>query len=153
MCNLVDGVKMKAIDNANHQSVLLMKKIYFDKLIFENKDNDISSFGDESQLEVGANFEPSEEETILTLISRLSRKREDRIVVVAELSLKGYFALEGNNDIETRKHFQNNMLAILFPYLRSQFTILTSQPGFEPIVLPPMNINAILNTQNIMKQS
>ena len=33
-----------------------------------------------------------------------------------------------------------NAVAILFPYVRSQITLLTSQPEVDSIVLPPVNI-------------
>lgn len=37
-----------------------------------------------------------------------------------------------------------NTMAILFPYLRSQVTLLTTQPDVEPVNLPVININALL---------
>lgn len=39
--------------------------------------------------------------------------------------------------------YQENAIAILFPYLRSEVTLLTSQPGIEAICLPAMNIVAM----------
>ena len=42
-----------------------------------------------------------------------------------------------------------NTMAILFPYLRAQVTMMTSQPDMEPVVLPAININALLqNLEN-----
>ena len=35
---------------------------------------------------------------------------------------------------------RQNAVAILFPYLRSQVSLLTTQPGVEPVILPPLNI-------------
>lgn len=32
-----------------------------------------------------------------------------------------------------------NTVAIMFPFIRSQVTLMTSQPGMTPIVLPPIN--------------
>ncbi len=46
-----------------------------------------------------------------------------------------------------KKILENNTVAILFPYLRSQLTLLSSQPDFEPIILPALNINALLNEE------
>lgn len=37
-----------------------------------------------------------------------------------------------------------NTVAILFPYLRSQVTLMTAQPDIEPVVIPAININALL---------
>ena len=35
-------------------------------------------------------------------------------------------------------------VAILMPYLRSELTLLTAQPEMESVVLPPFNINKML---------
>ncbi|MCD7834555.1 MAG: protein-export chaperone SecB [Lachnospiraceae bacterium] len=32
-----------------------------------------------------------------------------------------------------------NTVAIMFPFIRSQVTLLTSQPGMQPVILPPIN--------------
>ena len=39
-----------------------------------------------------------------------------------------------------------NTVAIMFPYIRSQISLLTTQPGLHPVMLPPMNINALLDS-------
>ena len=41
--------------------------------------------------------------------------------------------------------FEKNTIAIMFPYIRSYISIITTQPGMVPIVLPAMNINAMIN--------
>ena len=41
-----------------------------------------------------------------------------------------------------------NAIAIMFPYLRSQVTIMTTQPNATPVVIPPININSFLKRQN-----
>ncbi len=38
---------------------------------------------------------------------------------------------------------ERNALAIMFPYVRSYVSNITSQPGMMPIVLPPINIAAM----------
>jgi preprotein translocase subunit SecB len=38
-----------------------------------------------------------------------------------------------------------NAVAIMFPYVRSYVSTLTTQPGMSPIVLPPMNIAAMFH--------
>ena len=35
----------------------------------------------------------------------------------------------------------------MFPYIRSYISIITTQPGMAPIVLPAMNIIAMINDQ------
>lgn len=43
---------------------------------------------------------------------------------------------------------ERNAIAIIFPYVRSYISTITTQPGMSPIVLPPINIIALLNSKN-----
>ena len=60
--------------------------------------------------------------------------------------ISGIFSIS-EDSVLGKKVLVNNTVAILFPYLRSQLTLLTSQPGFEPVILPVMNINALLGAE------
>ena len=42
---------------------------------------------------------------------------------------------------------EKNTIAIMFPYIRSYISSITTQPGMSPIVLPAMNIVAMVNDQ------
>ncbi len=46
---------------------------------------------------------------------------------------------------------EKNTIAIMFPYIRSYISIITTQPGMPPIVLPAMNIIAMINDQKSKK--
>lgn len=54
-----------------------------------------------------------------------------------EVEASGYFSYEGNVDDEVIEH---NAVAIVMPYVRSEVSILTAQPGVDPVVLQPFNI-------------
>ncbi len=45
------------------------------------------------------------------------------------------------NDTTKRTLFEKNTLSIMFPYMRSEITLLTSQPQMMPIIIPPINIH------------
>ena len=60
-----------------------------------------------------------------------------------KIQLVGVFHIElnetvGEEILETL--YKDNTVAILFPYLRSQISLLTTQPNMAPIYLPPMNM-------------
>ncbi len=62
----------------------------------------------------------------------------------------GFFVIEDNETIseETRnKLISRNTVAILMPYLRSEVSLLTAQPGIECVVLPTFNINHMMDKQ------
>ncbi len=48
---------------------------------------------------------------------------------------------------ENGEVLETNMVAIMFPYIRSYITLITTQPGMVPVVLPAMNIMAMINEQ------
>lgn len=60
-----------------------------------------------------------------------------------ELSAVGKFLSE-SKDLEVER-FEKNAISIMFPYIRSQITLLTVQPNFIPIMLPPINVNALFD--------
>ncbi len=66
------------------------------------------------------------------------------------IDLTGDFEIDNDvldNDLK-KKLLTQNTVAIMMPYLRSQITLLTAQPGFQAIVLPPINVQSIVNDKN-----
>lgn len=69
----------------------------------------------------------------------------------AEVVLRGFFEINAN---ECKKEYLQNLYiinssAILFPYLRSSLTDMTSKSDHEPITLPIFNFHTILEDLNI----
>lgn len=57
-------------------------------------------------------------------------------------SIIGFF--EGESE---EYNLISNAVAILFPYVRSLISDMTSKGTSDPIILPPINVNALLNDQ------
>ena len=58
-----------------------------------------------------------------------------------DVQVSGFFVYEGDaNDTI----ISQNTAAILMPYLRSEISLLTAQPSMEPVVIPPLNIAAMI---------
>ena len=68
--------------------------------------------------------------------------------ILINLETVGTFKIDKTElDEETYDHLiKINTVAIMFPYIRSQISIITTQPGIPPIMLPPMNINALIDS-------
>ena len=79
----------------------------------------------------------SEDQYEITLAVRLKEKN-DQINIYVKSNAHFTTQQENTNLIE------KNTIAIMFPYVRSHISSITSQPGMMPIVLPPMNIAAML---------
>lgn len=63
------------------------------------------------------------------------------------ISIIGEFELLNYKEIPqqaAKELLEKNTVAIMFPFLRSQVTIVTSQPNMPSINIPPININYML---------
>ncbi|MGN0408072.1 MAG: protein-export chaperone SecB [Bacteroides sp.] len=65
------------------------------------------------------------------------------IVKKSDLSVsivaRAHFEYEADKYELEESIIKSNTVAIMFPFIRSQVTLLTTQPGMAPIVLPPIN--------------
>ena len=124
-------------------SELQMQHIVFDKLQFER-----SGFRSEQNTEI--------QMTVQTAINKEDEGKYRVSLHVAVVSEGEYTAdvwvsgfCEISEDCEIKEDLlKTNAVAILFPYVRSELTLLTAQPETTPIVLPTLNINALLNQLN-----
>lgn len=60
------------------------------------------------------------------------------------LTTVGVFEVNDDNNENNKEILKANTVAIMFPYVRSQISLLTTQPGIKPLVIPPININNLL---------
>ena len=67
---------------------------------------------------------------------KLLVNKSDLLVVVIT---KAHFVYEAETYKKEESIIKTNTVAIMFPFIRSQVTLLTTQPGMTPIVLPPIN--------------
>lgn len=70
---------------------------------------------------------------------------DEQETATLEIVVSGIF--EFRTKLEQEKKdiiITKNTVAILFPYLRSQVTLMMAQPDIEPVVIPAININALL---------
>lgn len=114
----------------------------FDKISFIRK-NFKSDKEPEFLFQVTAGKKNNEDVYKVTLVVHVEKEAEYEI----EISLSGYFSV--NMDIvkegmDVTELINKNTVAVLMPYMRSELTLLTAQPDMECIVLPPININAML---------
>ena len=61
------------------------------------------------------------------------------------VQVSGFFRLDGDIPFEKDVLLRKNAVAILMPYLRSEVSLLTAQPEMDCVVLPPFNIDALMD--------
>ena len=107
---------------------LLFDEITFNRVNFKSK-NDL-------QVEFGFAFNKRENGEFVSSIRVIGTKKDEYNFVVRA---SGYFQIsEAVEDSDIL--IQQNAIAIVFPYIRSQISLLTAQPEVDPVILPPMNI-------------
>lgn len=134
-------------EEINMKSALRLEKLVFDKLLFEREG--FSSEKDfEFNMESQISQNPSADIFKVTLILNGKKPDEYRITI----SLTGYFSFVTDSslsDEDKNNLISKNTLAILMPYIRSEMSLLTAQPEVECVVLPPFNINNLMEDKNL----
>lgn len=62
-----------------------------------------------------------------------------------EVEVNGFFELIGEDDIA---RYETNAIAIMYPYLRAIVSTYTASANVAPVILPSINVNAMLKNQN-----
>ena len=116
------------------KSDLKMKNLHFVECYIarsKERENGALSFDLHKEINELANGDYS---VVLTLT--VHKENDDlnvRVVAAATFSID-------SDDVELiRSIMETNTVAIMFPFIRSQVSLLTTQPGMTPIVLPPIN--------------
>ena len=124
------------------KSVLRLDKIMFDKIEFRRVG---TSSDKELELEIQSGIARRQDAEIyrVTLVLKGNKPEE----YLFEISLSGFFSIEESDELtESLREalVSKNAVAILMPYLRSQVSLLTAQPGVDCVVLTVFNINKML---------
>lgn len=113
---------------------IVINRINFERKNFLQKNNDI-------HFQARKNIEQLDFGKYRVTLGVTAEKDDEYI---AEIEISGYCTI--SEDHPTKDDLlQKNAIAILFPFIRAQLTLLTSQPETTPIVLPVMNINAMFD--------
>lgn len=114
---------------------LSLDRLVYDKISFIRK-----GFENDNKLEkyIGISYE--EEKELGVYITHVSIRGIKQDEYEFEVNVSGYFSVYGESTEEERDYaLKHNTVSILFPYLRSKVSDLTSQPGMIPVVLDPTN--------------
>lgn len=122
---------------SKYESPLILNKIEIIESSFRKKDVPLE------ELELGVQVEHSvnkldDDNFEVIIITIVSDEDENIYIRVKERAIF-------NTDQKNMDILEKNTIAIMFPYIRSYISTLTTQPGMNPIVLPAMNIIAMVN--------
>lgn len=125
------------------KSFLVLKNLYFESINF-GRDNNMPS---KSETDFDVEYKDLSEFEIEVKLKCIILGDTFKIEVV----LVGVFE---NKEVDVNIRDQVNKIntvSIMFPYLRSELSLITAQPNFPTIDLPIMNINALLENKVKLK--
>ena len=128
------------IENTAVLSELKIDHIVFDELSFKRKG---FKQQEEQKVEFQVGFAIDKIDTSKYRVS-LKIIADSENEYTAEARMSAFCTIDENAEFKD-EILQKNVIAILFPYVRSELTLLTSQPEVTPIVLPALNINALID--------
>ena len=66
----------------------------------------------------------------------------------AKVAISGFCSVDADGNLRDDL-LKKNAVAILFPYVRSELTLITAQPETEPIVMPPINVGGLIDSMAV----
>lgn len=130
------------------ESILILKSLRVNEISFE-RDTSINDNIDmsNSRMRFGRMIEEFDNgDSLVTLNIHIQHKTNETKIF---LELSGLFGFSSKVDDEFRNQMlERNAVSIIFPYLRSQLSIVSTQPGMIPIVLPAINIISLLENED-----
>lgn len=114
------------------KSNLKMNNLYFSSCSVERE---CKVENGECKADLQRNIKKTGEHEYDVELELLVQKSDLSVSIVA----RAQFMYEAEDYEREESIIKANTVAIMFPFIRSQVTLLTTQPGMTPIVLPPIN--------------
>lgn len=148
----------KATENKEAQTQnLAIQKIYTKDISFESP-NSPFGFQDEWKPEVsvdintdGQTLENNNFEVVLKVT--ITAKNNDKTAFLAEVHQAGVFQLSGFDDEQQAFVLGSYCPGTLFPYAREVISSLVTDGGYPPVILAPVNFEALYQEHLQQKQA
>ena len=135
-----------------NKSDLIIKDLFISHFNFDNKERKIGQ--NKFNVEYDLNFDLDENLKQNTVKIHTVLQTEEKNMHL-ELEIIGIFQLNDNDlsDDIKKELLTKNTVAIMMPYVRNEITLLTSQPGMMPIILPIIDVNKLVNNHSKKEKS
>ena len=120
------------------KSVLNLEALSFEEINYSRNLN--AATESEYEMNFNRNITASEDKTHFRVALTANIWSKNERTITLKVTLVGFFKCDIDDEALKTSLVYNNAIAILFPYLRSQISLVTTQPDMLPITLPPMNI-------------
>lgn len=147
-----------SVDSQEIQSVLKFRNYIVNSVVF-HVNHKFDSESVDLDFQVGREIELVEEDEyehvlLVTLNVEIFRDAIERNYPFSmSISVTGIFEVEGTHDEQKQGLAEVNAVAILFPYIRALVTTFTANANVNPLVLPPINVVKMLESQSQIETS
>lgn len=141
---------MEKIDNKVHSSLKFLN-YDVDNIIFEkNKEFDQEKVKMDISLKKDINFmekesDGSEKYSVSLEINIFEDPIENNFPFSLFIKITGYFNVITKDENMKEELINLNSVSILFPYLRSLVSTITANSNISSLIIPPLNINKLLD--------
>lgn len=95
--------------------------------------------------EVGMSWDINGSNYIVSLSTVFKLMYEEEEVLKLESEFVGLFSIvKSSSNMDIEQYVKNNSAALMFPYIREHISAITSKSGIKPVLLPPINILALV---------
>lgn len=136
-------------ETKNGLSSLTLNHIVFDYIHFDRKNFLVKDNNKNINTSVRVGMEETDSTSYRVVLGVMVENSDEYTV---EVQATAYISIDETLNVP-EKTIKKNVAAILFPYVRAQLTLVTSQPETEPIVLPAVNVSTIIDSIDEDKNS
>lgn len=136
-------------ETKNGLSSLTLNHIVFDYIHFDRKNFLVKDNNKNINTSVRVGMEETDSTSYRVVLGVMVENPDEYTV---EVQATAYISIDETLNVP-EKTIKKNVAAILFPYVRAQLTLVTSQPETEPIVLPAVNVSTIIDSIDEDKNS
>ena len=144
-------------DEQAPQTHFSIQKIYVKDVSFESPDTPNAFTFTKWEPKIELNFNNSNtsiddklHEVVLTITATV--KHQEKTAFLVEVQQAGIFAVVGFNENDKKYLLGSQCMNILFPYARESISDLTIRGGFPPLLLSPVNFDALYQ-QHMQQQA
>lgn len=128
-------------------SVLNLKRSFFDECVYIRRSDDV----ERAKFEINFNREISCIDANNYRVSLRCNAKDETGMIEMHVRIVGMFYVDSSDENKKKELISKNTMAILFPYLRSQVTLLTAQIDGPKFTLPVMNIAGMFPSVDLPK--
>jgi len=134
--------------NSADNPVFILQQLYIKDMSFEapNTPKIFQQNGIEPETELNIrNSHTSAGENLYEVVLHISvhAKQGDQTIFLTEIDQAGLFAISGYSADQASQLLGTQCPATLFPYVRESISSLVSKGGFPPLILQPINFEAL----------